>query len=67
MKEILNYKLPFFNANKTIIAGPANPIAPTDTICPIICQLIIFLNPYYQFFNKILSNIITTNVNYNFT
>ena len=42
MREILNYKLPFFNANKTIIAGPDNIIVPVANSCPIICQLIIF-------------------------
>jgi hypothetical protein len=36
------YRLPFFNANKTITAGPANIITPVANNCPIICQLIIF-------------------------
>jgi len=43
------YKLPFFNANKTITAGPDNIIIPVANNCPIICQLIILESLFINF------------------
>ena len=60
---IVDYRLPFFKANNTIITGPDNMIIPVAISCPITCQLSMFK----ILFIKVSTDKILYNINSHFT